>query len=551
MTAVGIFEGNDPSDVERFEAWFGGKPDFIRAHGGRADWSDYVNSLSWLAGQFSNLKLPLYWNVPMFANGGTLEEAASGAYDTYYVQAAQRLLAASPTNEVIYVRVGEEFNSGWMPWAAEGHEQSFIGAFRSFVESFRSVSSLFRFEWNVNIGGTIDPAKAYPGDAYVDVVGMDFYYNVTWDPKDPVQAWNYMVQRPYGLQWLESFAASHGKPTAYSEWGINSDAAAYIEKAAEWFQRHDVLYQSYWDSNSDFAGRLSEDQYSAAAAAYKAAFAPSGIWTGTPAPGAPVVAPSTDQERQLHFGTISHDVHEIGGTVYALYEGLLGRVPDALGAADWAMALSRGATVHEVVQEFLSAPEAQSQLGSPDSAGFVAQLYDTVLGREGDAAGLQSWIAALGRGMGRADVASAFVFSEEHVGHLKPALDAGVFVADAATADVARLYYALLDRAPDTGGLKQWAGSAQGGMSLSAMAQEFLASGEYAARHPGPLTDAQYVDMLYQQALGRAPDPGGAQSWLTALAHGATRADLAVGIAESAEAQVHLVPVIESGWHLV
>ena len=52
----------------------------------------------------------------------------------------------------IYVRIGEEFNGNWMPWASKGKEALFAEAYRQFVGSFRSVSPRFRFEWNVNVG---------------------------------------------------------------------------------------------------------------------------------------------------------------------------------------------------------------------------------------------------------------------------------------------------------------------------------------------------------------------------------------------------------------
>ena len=84
-----------------------------------------------------------------------------------------------------------------------------------------------------------------------------------------------MVTRPYGLSWLEQFASAHHKPTAYPEWGVNSDnAGSYIRKAAEWFASHHVAYQRYWNSNSAFAGKLSENQYPNTGVAFIAAFGP-------------------------------------------------------------------------------------------------------------------------------------------------------------------------------------------------------------------------------------------------------------------------------------
>jgi len=90
-----------------------------------------------------------------------------------------------------------------------------------------------------------------------------------------VQAWKEMVYGQYGLQWLEDFAAARRKPTAYPEWGVNSNAASpYIEMAAEWFSKHNVLYQSVWNSNDAFPGKLSDNQYPQAAAGYVKSFGP-------------------------------------------------------------------------------------------------------------------------------------------------------------------------------------------------------------------------------------------------------------------------------------
>jgi beta-mannanase len=136
------------------------------------------------------------------------------------------------------------------------------------------VSNRFVFEWNVNIGDTgMNPETAYPGDAYVDIIGMDFYWNTQWDPADPIQAWNSMLNRSYGLAWHQRFAAAHGKRTSYSEWGVMSNnAGPYIEKAKEWFASHPVVFQTYWNSNAAFPGKLSDNQYPNTGAAYRAAF---------------------------------------------------------------------------------------------------------------------------------------------------------------------------------------------------------------------------------------------------------------------------------------
>jgi hypothetical protein len=272
--AVGAYVGNSPSDLVRFEKWLGKPVDQITAHTGRANWKDWISSIRWSVDLWSPLNKPICWTIPLFADQGNLQDAAAGKYQNFYKQAATILAESRRSDDVIYVRTGEEFNGNWMPWSAAGREQDFVKAYRHFVEAFRSMSNRFRFEWNVNIRETrMNPVDAYPGDDYVDVVGMDFYYNIKWNPTNPVTAWNEMVSGQYGLQWLEEFATAHKKPTAYPEWGVNFDGAGpYIERAAQWFYRHNVLYQSVWNSNDDFPGKLTDDQYPRAAAAYIESF---------------------------------------------------------------------------------------------------------------------------------------------------------------------------------------------------------------------------------------------------------------------------------------
>ena len=267
----GAYLGNNPETVTSFEAWLGTEVDFVRAHTGRANWSDYLSSVDWVGDRMAQSGHPIVWTVPMFADGGSLGAAAEGRYEEYHKAVAATILEISGAQDDIVVRFGEEFNGWWFPWAAEDRADTYVAAFRSMVDAFRSVSDKFTFEWNVNIGENMDPATAYPGDDYVDIISMDFYYNTKWHDTNASDAWNDFVNARWGLQWLEDFAASRGKPTAYSEWGVSHDGAGpFIAKAFDWFAKHDVVYQSYWNSNADFPGKLSDGQYPAAGAEYRA-----------------------------------------------------------------------------------------------------------------------------------------------------------------------------------------------------------------------------------------------------------------------------------------
>lgn len=272
--ALVIHVGNDPAALRRFEAWLGCPVDGVAAHGGQANWADWSGSIGYQIMVWRDSHRRLFWSVPLIPDGASLDDAAHGAFDRRYVVAATMIASHTAGAATIPIRTGWEFNTTHMPWASAGHEAAFVGAYRRFVADFRSVSPRFRFEWTPNLGGAADPASSYPGDDVVDVIGMDAYYNTAWDSTDAAAAWRNTVQRRYGLAWLERFAAGHGKPTAYSEWGVMSDGAGpYVAAAAAWFAGHRTLYQAYWDSDSAFPGKLSAGRLPHAGAAYRQAFA--------------------------------------------------------------------------------------------------------------------------------------------------------------------------------------------------------------------------------------------------------------------------------------
>jgi len=261
MALLGVYVGNSTQDLSQFENWLGRDVDGVHGVVGSASWKDFTDSAGWAVDKvWGPTGRDVFWSVPLLVSGANLHSAANGDYNEYYRSVAEELLRSGDGNDPIYVRTGWEFNGDWFNWSAIGKEGDFVGAFREFVDSFRSVSDRFKFEWTPNESyGGMDPAKAYPGDDYVDVIGMDFYYKPEYTSWDAQDAWDQIVNQKYGLQWLEDFADAHGKPTAYSEWGVKTDnAEPFLKAAKEWFDSHDVVYQSYWDSDAAFAGRLSD-----------------------------------------------------------------------------------------------------------------------------------------------------------------------------------------------------------------------------------------------------------------------------------------------------
>ncbi|WP_336488119.1 carbohydrate-binding domain-containing protein [Methylobacterium nigriterrae] len=331
MTQLGFYTSNDPAALTAAQKWLGRPVDNVLNYLNNDSWAAFDSSVPHETGLWRSAAASTIWSVPLTVWGTSLEQVATGAYNSHFLQAAQALAQCKPSSDgSIYVRVGWEFNGTWMPWSAPGHEAAFIQAFHNLVDTFRSVSGQFKFVWDVNEGGgSIDPAKAYPGDKYVDVVGMDSYYNIAWDSKDPAAAFQNNVTEQYGLQWQQDFAAAHGKPTAISEWGIQTDnAGPYIQAMAKWLADHKVVFANYWDSNfAAYNGQIDNGQYPNASAAFKAAFAgvtsdshaqpPASTPTAPPAqtPDTLVLRVSGDSWQGSPHFTVSVDGKQVGGTL--------------------------------------------------------------------------------------------------------------------------------------------------------------------------------------------------------------------------------------------
>ena len=99
-----------------------------------------------------------------------------------------------------------------------------------------------------------------------------------------------------------------------------------------------------------------------------------------------------------------------------------------------------------------------------------------------------------------------------------------------------RLYEMALGRGPDVGGFDFWINQLRGGLSLEAAAGGFTGSPEFQVTY-GALDNTQFVTLLYNNALHRAPDPGGLAFWVNLLSAGTSRNDVVLGFSESAEEQ--------------
>lgn len=90
--------------------------------------------------------------------------------------------------------------------------------------------------------------------------------------------------------------------------------------------------------------------------------------------------------------------------------------------------------------------------------------------------------------------------------------------------EVARLYIASFNRVADTSGLNYWVSAYLSGLSLQSMANDFMNSLEGVTKYPTSMSNSAFLDAIYQNVFGRAPDNSGKAFWEAALVAGTSRA---------------------------
>ncbi len=84
-------------------------------------------------------------------------------------------------------------------------------------------------------------------------------------------------------------------------------------------------------------------------------------------------------------------------------------------------------------------------------------------------------------------------------------------------AEVAKLYVATFNRAPDAGGLSYWTNT---GMSIENIAQSFFDQSETQTLYPSGTTNSSFVTSVYANLFNRAPDTDGLNYWVGELDSG-------------------------------
>lgn len=129
--------------------------------------------------------------------------------------------------------------------------------------------------------------------------------------------------------------------------------------------------------------------------------------------------------------TLSLDIDGAAGQAYRLYKAAFNRTPDAAGLGFWIEAMERGVPLDAVARGFTESAEYRSIYGDYlQTRQTVERLYQNVLGRPGEQAGIDFWTGVLRTSTPIWDVLAGFSESAENKAGVLPAIERGVPYAE-------------------------------------------------------------------------------------------------------------------------
>jgi hypothetical protein len=282
--ASGVYpQSGTPAGAAAFAGYRGRPIDVADAWSARATWSD-IDDPAWLYQRWHGQPYTMAFGVPMIPEnvpGVSLQACADGAYDAYWREFGQVISSSGFGDSII--RLGWEFNGTWYVWKATD-PAVWAQCWRQIVTAARATAPHLQWDWDVNrgvSGGLANPALAYPGNAYVNMIGIDSYDS--YPAATTATGWREQLNGPQGLNYWLRFAEAHGKKLSVPEWGnvltgagSGGDDARYVTDMRNFFAAHaaDIAFECSFQGNQSTTGAYygAGTSVPKASAAYRAGF---------------------------------------------------------------------------------------------------------------------------------------------------------------------------------------------------------------------------------------------------------------------------------------
>jgi hypothetical protein len=123
---------------------------------------------------------------------------------------------------------------------------------------------------------------------------------------------------------------------------------------------------------------------------------------------------------------LAFDLDGVAGQAYRVYQAAFNRAPDQAGLGYWIAAMDKGMSLVDVAAQFVASTEFTGRYGKLDGAAFLTTVYQNVLHREPDAAGLDFWVGYMNGGGSRAGLLAQFSESHENQVQVIGAIGLGI-----------------------------------------------------------------------------------------------------------------------------
>ncbi|WP_146149359.1 glycosyl hydrolase [Kineococcus rhizosphaerae] len=208
--------------------------------------------------------------VPKNPDDDWRARGAAGEYDEHWVKFGQNLVDAGLGSSI--VRIGWELNGKWYAThyvgdTADKREQ-WKEYFRRIVKAMEVEGSNFEVDFNIAEGpqNSVSIEDLYPGDDYVDVIGVDVYDSYI-SPIDPTARWQAKDEKVNSISAVVDFAASRDKPVSFPEWAMvasgstqgGGDSPEFVNQMADVMKAANLRYQAYFNTPDGGVGMTLAD----------------------------------------------------------------------------------------------------------------------------------------------------------------------------------------------------------------------------------------------------------------------------------------------------
>lgn len=272
--------------------WLRGAAGTAVASGGFATWAGYTPAIvgTWNDGAEAQVEQWTLqpgleygsWTGPVDTGvgaiyktaGETWAQAAAGntAIINRWTACLNKLKSLRTGDGTTYIRFAHEFSGDFMSdWSVSAAEAtSFKSAWIRFYNLKQSIFPEAKLVWCPNAGAStgVDIRNCWPGNAYVDVYGVDYYNSYpavnTQAAFDDQMNATEASGAPKGLTRHWEAAQAYGKPFAICEWATNGDPAdegqgmdapVWIQAFFNWLTTHETLYEIFYNDNSFGTGQ--------------------------------------------------------------------------------------------------------------------------------------------------------------------------------------------------------------------------------------------------------------------------------------------------------